>query len=63
MKDSLIDGCNLDRTMRYRDIMTETDKLIDESTDMEEFYLWHDLDEVIRLSPWKKRPIGSKERK
>lgn len=43
--------------------LTESEKLELETHDMDEFYLHHDLDEVIRLSPNDKRPIGSEGRK
>lgn len=44
----------------------ETDKqeeLEEDSKDMENFYLYHDLDEVIKFSPDSNRPIGSEGRK
>lgn len=46
---------------KKRDILSSTSEedLIEDSKDMESFYTYHDLDEVIRLSPDSNRPIGS----
>ena len=63
MKDSLITKWELEREMKYRDIMNEKDQLEEDAKDMESFYIIHDLDEVIKLSPNEKRPIGSSVRK
>ena len=43
--------------------LTESEKLERETIDMDEFYLHHDLDEVIKLSPDSNRPIGSEGKK
>lgn len=59
IKDLLIDEWEIERKMRYRDIMSDCDRLIEDSQDMETFYLKHDLDEVIKISQNAKKPIGS----
>ena len=59
IKDLLIDEWEIERKMRYRDIMSDRDRLIEDSQDMETFYLKHDLDEVIKISQNAKKPIGS----
>ena len=43
--------------------LTPTEQLERETIDMDEFYLHHDLDEVVRLSPNENRPIGSERKK
>ena len=43
--------------------ISEIDILEEESNDMDSFYTYHDLDEVIRLSPDSNRPIGSERKK
>ena len=43
--------------------LTESEKLERETINMDEFYLHHDLDEVIKLSPNSNRPIGSEGKK
>ena len=45
------------------DEVDETTILEEESKNMEEFYTYHDLDEVIKFSPDSNRPIGSEGRK
>ena len=59
IKDLLIDEWEIERKMRYRDIMSDQDRLMEDSQDMETFYLKHDLDEVIKISQNAKKPIGS----
>lgn len=48
----------LDKILKTAEL-TETEKLEQDANDMETFYLKHDLDDVINLSPDKDRPIGS----
>ena len=43
--------------------LTESEQLEIESEDMDSFYINHDLDEVIRLSPNSNKPIGSEGKK
>lgn len=43
--------------------LTPSEMLERETEDMDEFYLHHDLDEVILLSPNSNRPIGSEGKK
>ena len=43
--------------------LTKEEKLELESNDMDSFYIYHDLDEVVNLSPNKNRPIGSERKK
>ena len=45
------------------DLLTDSERLITDARDMESFYLYHDLDEVIRQSKDANRPIGSEGRK
>ena len=47
----------------YQDIMTDSDRLVLDSEDMDNFYILHDLDEVIRNSSNSNRPIGSEGKK
>ena len=51
------------RKLKNIDFLSESDKLEIDANDMDSFYIKHDLDEVIRLSPDSKRPIGSERKK
>ena len=42
--------------------LTKTEILEEETKNMDDFYTYHDLDEVIKYSPDENRPIGSERR-
>ena len=54
---------NVGKHNRNKYELTMSEKLEIETKDMDEFYLHHDLDDVIKYSPNIYRPIGSERKK
>ncbi len=52
-----------DNIAKRKKLLTTTEILEEEAKNMDDFYTYHDLDEVIKYSPNKNRPIGSEGKK